>query len=233
MVQPNVKVLAINAPVGTYNVDAHAELLVPNASHEVAVEVVRFDVNRAATVAVFRAEQERVDLRNARHMALSLVKLLAKLDQARKDAKIIPDSSDGAVIADLATGFASSEADVVTPLMRVMEDLNSLRSWSAELRKFDIASPPPSSSEPLSRAFIEMMGRAYVARLDKQPPKSRVGPFVNLLAAAWLDLGFPTPEPRKIVGAGADTTEQRLKDWLGPKVERLPLLTANEAVQGR
>jgi hypothetical protein len=232
MAQPDVTSLAIDAPVGTYNVDAHAELLVPNASHEVAVEVVRFEVNRAATVAQFRTDQERVGLRNARRMALSLIKLLAKLDQARKDAKIIPDSSDGAVIADLATGFASSEADVVTPLVRVMEDLNSLRSWSAELRKFDIAPPPPSSSEPLSRAFIEMMGRAYVARLDKQPPKSRVGPFVDMIAAAWLDIGFPLPEPRKIVGSGEDRTE-RLKGWLGPKVEELLLLTANETVQSR
>jgi hypothetical protein len=232
MAQPDVTSLAIDAPVGTYKVDAHAELLVPNASHKVAVEVVRFEVNRAATVAQFRIDQERVDLRNARRMALSLIKLLAKLDQARKDAKIIPDSSDGAVIADLATGFAPSEADVVTPLMRVMEDLNSLRSWSAELRKFDIAPPPPSSSEPLSRAFIEMMGRAYVARLDKQPPKSRAGPFVDMIAAAWLDIGFPLPEPRKIVGGGEDRTE-RLKGWLGPKVEELPLLTANETVQSR
>lgn len=83
MAQPDVTSLAIDAPVGTYKVDAHAELLVPNASQ--AVEVVRFEVNRAATVAQFRTDQERVDLRNARRMALSLIKLLAKLDQARKD----------------------------------------------------------------------------------------------------------------------------------------------------
>jgi hypothetical protein len=231
MAQPDVTSLAIDAPVGTYNVDAHAELLVPNASHKVAVEVVRFEVYRAATVAQFRTEQERDDLRNARRMALRLIKFLAKLDQDRRDARI-PHSSDGAVIADLATGFAPSEADLVTPLMRVMDDLNSLLSWTAELRKFEIAPPPPSSSEPLSRAFIEMMGRAYVARLDKQPPKSRAGPFVNLIAAAWLDLRFPLPKPRKIVGAGEDRTE-RLKGWLGPKVEQLPPLTANEAAQGR
>ena len=206
---------------GFYNVDAHAELLFPTADRAMAVKAVRSEVNRAAKVAVVREHRERSELREARDRAQRLTKFLDKFD--RETAWLIAD--DVAVVAsEIAEGFALTNAtgSVATPLVQIIEDIVSLRSWAVELHKFDIARAPPSHSDPLAKAFVEAMAAAYVALRVSQPPHSRKGPFVDLIAAAWLDLDFPWP-----------SSETSVENWLGQKVECLPSLTKKKPGQTR
>jgi len=214
--------LQLHKPVGAYKVDDHASVLFPNAPNDVAIEAVRGEVNRAAEIAVVRERHERADLRKAREHAKLLFELL---DNVERDAakKWFPTGDVAVAAADISEGFVKPDdvaVSMVQPLVQIIDGINSLRSWAAELRRFDIIRSPPSNSDPLARCFVEAMGTAYLARRKKQPPHGRTGPFVDLIAAGWLDLGFPPP-PSK-----AD-----LKDWLGRKTEALPVLTTKKSSQ--
>lgn len=61
--------------------------------------------------------------------------------------------------------------------------------------------------------FILHAALGYGALTNKPAPIGRSGPFVNLLAAAWMDFGWPVP-PRQTDISG----------WLGQQVEKHPLL---------
>jgi hypothetical protein len=209
--------LEINQPVGTYKVDGHAGVLFPKAPKDyVAVETVRAEVNRAARIAVARARHEGDDLRKAREHAKRLMTLLDKIESNAADE--FPEFQDGDIAtaaADLAVGFVTPDPtfSIAQPLVHIIEDIASLRSWAVELRKrASIAPPPPSRSGPLARYFIDAMADAHRAWREVQPPSGRTGPFVDLLEAAWLDLGFPKPVDKE----GDDLA---LKVWLGMRVE--------------
>ena len=192
---------------GFYEVDAHAELLFPSADRVMAVRAVRSEVNRAAKIALVREHRERSERRESRNRAQRLAKFLDKFD--RETAWLTAD--DVAVVAsEIAEGFTLTDTtgSVATPLVQILEDIHSLRSWAAELRRFDIAPPPPSNSDPLARYFVEAMAAAYVALKGTQPPRSRKGAFSSLLEAAWIDLKFPEP-----------SSETSIESWLGQKVE--------------
>ena len=206
---------------GFYNVDAHAELLFPTADRAMAVKAVRSEVNRAAKIAVVHEHRERSELREARDRAQRLTKFLDKFD--RETARLT--AGDAAIVAsEIAEGFVvtNTTGSVAIPLVQIIEDINSLRSWALELHKFAIAPPPPSNSDPLARAFVEAMAAAYGALRELQPPHTRKSWFVNLIAAAWLDLNFPWPSP-----------ETSVENWLGQKVELLPSLTKKKPGQTR
>ena len=179
---------------GFYGVDAHAKVLFPTAVRATAVRAVRSEVNRAAKVAVVREHRERSELRQARDRAQRLTKFLDKLGHQTTWLT----AGDVAVVAsEIAEGFAvtNTTGSVATPLVRIIEDIDSLRSWAVELHKFDITPSPPSNSDPLARAFVEAMAAAYVALRESRPPHTRKSPFVNFIAAAWLDHNFPWPTP--------------------------------------
>jgi hypothetical protein len=208
----STRTLDAKEPVGTYKLDAHAGVLFPDVPEDIAVNAIRAEVSRAAQLAAVRARHESVDLRKARGQAKRLIKLLKNVE--RDSAKWFPTCDVAAAAADLSVGFAGKDdASVIQPLVQIIESLNSLRDWSAELNKrASLTSPPPSRSDPLARYFVEAMAVAHLARRKKQPPSGRTGPFVDLLEAAWLDLGFPKPTDEE----GFDHT---LKVWLGTKVE--------------
>jgi len=129
-------------------------------------------------------------------------------------AERLPPADAAAVAADMAAGFEIPDASPVAGLLvQTIENIKETGLLAAELRRFDIVPPPPSRSDPLARYFVEAMAEAHIARLSRPPPRGRSGPFVNLLAAAWGDLDFPWPR--------RDTP---LEDWLGRKVEALPIL---------
>ena len=206
---------------GFYGVDAHAKVLFPTADRATAVKAVRSEVNRAAKIAVIREHRERSELRAARDRAKRLTKSLDKFD--RETAWLT--AVDVAVVAsEIAEGFAvtNTTGSVATPLVQIIEDINSLRSWAVELHKFVIAPSPPSNSDPLARAFVEAMAATYVALRESRPPHTRKSPFVNFIAAAWLDLNFPWPSP-----------ETSVENWLGQKVKSLPSLMKKKPGQTR
>jgi hypothetical protein len=158
-----------------------------------------------------------------------LVKLLKTIE--RDAAKCFPAGDAAAAAADLSLGFVKTDdatTSIVQPLVHIIGEIDSLRTWGAELQKrAHIAQSPASHSDPLARHFIAAMGVAYLARIKKKPPRGRSGPFIRLLAAAWRDLGLPTPSP--------DTD---LEDWLGKKVDKkaekkLPLLTTKKSYRKR
>jgi hypothetical protein len=218
-----IAVLQAQVPVGTYQVDAHAGVLFPNLSGtELAVEATRAEVNRAVQLAKIRACQELDVLKKARGRAK---RLQALGDKIASDADgLFPDGDVAVAAADLSAGFAKPHdpaVSVVQPLVHMIESLNVFRAWAAVLP--GVAPPPPSNSDPLARYFVEAIGIAYLARRRKQPPHGRTGPFVNLLAAAWLDVGFPVSRRR----------QDDLWDWLGKKAETLPVLTTKQSSQNR
>lgn len=212
----------LKAVGGSYGVDAHASVLFPKekADRATAVEATRREVNRAAQVAVARTRHERHDLRVAREQAQRLGRLLTLIERG---ARRLPPGDAAVVAADIAAGFAHPDASsVIGLLVPAIECINEMRALAIELRRFDIAPPPPSRSDPLARYFVEAMAAAYKAIRALQPPRSRKGPFVDLLAAAWLDLDFPWPSP--------DTS---LESWLGQKAEALPTLATKVSDQTR
>jgi hypothetical protein len=194
-------------------------------NENVAVEAIRAEVNRAAQIAEVRARTESSDLREARAHAEQLLKLLEIVE--RDAAKCFPAGDAGAAAADLSLGFVKTAdaISVVQPLVEIIGNIDSLRTWGTELQKrASIAPSPASHSDPLARYFIQAMRVAYLARRKKQPPRGRSGPFIRLLAAAWLDLGFPRPPASK----------DDLEGWLGQKVqdlEELPVLTTKQSYQ--
>jgi hypothetical protein len=222
-----IAVLQAMPPVGTYHVDDHAGVLFPKLSGtETAVVATRAEVNRAAQMATIRAHQERDILKKARGRAK---RLKALEDKITSDADglfpgLFPNGDIAVAAAELSVGFPKPHdpaVSVVQPLVHMIESLILFRSWAAELP--GVAPPPPSNSDPLARNFVEAIGIAYLAHRKKQPPHGRTGPFVNLLAAAWLDVGFPVPRRRR----------EDLSDWLGKKAEALPVLTMKKSYQTR
>ena len=115
----------------------------------------------------------------------------------------------------MAAGFKNRDAKPkIRLLVPTLECINELRLLAAELNRLGITPPPPSRSDPLARGFVAAMAVAYKAICGREPPRSRKGPLVRLIAAAWSDLRFRLPP---------DNTS--LQDWLGQKVEDLPTLT--------
>ena len=164
---------------------------------------------------------ERHDLRVAREQAQRLGRLLTLIERGAR--RLPPGDAAGGLTADIAAGFAHPDASsVIGLLVPAIECINEMRALAIELRRFDIAPPPPSRSDPLARYFVEALAAAYKAIRALQPPRSRKGPFVDLLAAAWLDLDFPWPSP--------DTS---LESWLGQKAEALPTLATKVSDQTR
>ena len=209
----STRTLNAKEPVGTYKLDAHAGVLFPGVPEDMAVNAARAEVSRAGQMAAVRARHETIDLRKARGQAERMIKLLKNIE--RDSAKWFPTGDVASAAADLSIGFATKKDDVsiIQPLVQIIEDINLVRAWSAELNKHaSIASPPPPRSDPLARNFVEAIAVAYRSRRKKQPPSGRTGPFVDLLEAAWLDLDFPKPTDEE----GFDPA---LKVWLGMKVE--------------
>ena len=220
-------VLQADQPVGTYQVDAHAGVLFPHLRDtETGVQATRAEVNRAAQIAKFRAHHELDVLKAVRGRAKRLKALEDKIasDADALFPDLFPDGDVAVAAADLSVGFTRSHdpaVSIVQSLVQMIESLNGFRSWAATLPS--IALPPPPNSDPLARYFVEAIGIAYLVRRRKQPPHGRTGPFVNLLAAAWLDVGFPVPRRRR----------DHLWDWLGKKAEALPVLTTKQSSQRR
>ncbi len=152
-------------------------------------------------------------MRKARNAAARLLALLSQLDN--ESVKLFPNGDDAANAADIAEGFENSDpaVSIVAPLVAVIEDIKSLQT--STLRRLAVATPPPTNSDPLARHFISAMGDAYLRFRGKQPPRGRTGPFVRLLQAAWIDLGFPTPITNDRFGRGP----KDLNEWLGLKVQ--------------
>jgi hypothetical protein len=150
-------------------------------------------------------------LRTARE---DVQRLLRLLEIVRRYVKRLPPGDAAAVAADMATGFKIPEASPLAGLLvQTIESIKEASLLAEELRRLDIAPPPPSRSDPLARYFVEAMAEAHVALLSRPPSHSRMGPFVHLLASAWRDLAFPRP-----------LRDTPLEDWLGRKVEALPVL---------
>ena len=85
--------------------------------------------------------------------------------------------------------------------------------------QFPYSIRPNTNRDELSWHFIDGMARLYERITGKQPAKSKAGPFVRFLAAAWVDLQWPAPLDRN--GRERDDIE----GWLGERVEKHPSIT--------
>jgi hypothetical protein len=204
--------LLLDAKFGTYKVDACVNMMFPKAIDPMGTNrkqlsaLLREEINRAAQVAVAHEYQERIGRRTARERAKRVLGLLDGVE--REAAGLFPgDAATNA--AEIDQGFASNNRASIQSLVQIMEGVKFLSEHAAELRRIGIADPPPSNSDPLARYFIDAMAKAYIKRLGRRPGSGRKGPFVDLVTAAWIDLGFPQPE-----------SSDDLQEWLGTKVER-------------
>jgi hypothetical protein len=210
--------LRLREPSGTYEVDAYAGVLFPKADlakateadRVTAIEATRREINRAAQIAVISEHHERHELRRARDLVQHLDKLLKNLEQDA--AGWFPEGDAAVIAADMTQGFINPDpsASVIAPLVEIIEGVNALRGCADMLRRFQIEPSPPSRSDPLARAFLKALGKAFESWTGMQPPRSRGSAFAKLAAAAWLDLDFPSPHPG-----------ETLEAWLGAKIERL------------
>jgi hypothetical protein len=199
--------LRLREPRGTYEADAHFRVLFPEAVRVAAIEMTRWEINRAARIAVTHEHHERHELRKARHLAQRLDRLLKDLE--RGAVGWFPEGDVAMIAADLSQGLVTLDPNVsiTAPLVEALQNISALRGTNMG---FQIKPSPPSRSDPLARAFLTALGQALEYWTGTQPPRAREGAFAKLAAAAWLDLGFPSPHP-----------DELLEHWLGAKIERL------------
>jgi hypothetical protein len=89
--------------------------------------------------------------------------------------------------------------------------------WMSRLlSNFPYTSTPNTNRNVLSWHFINEMASRYEKLTGTKPSVSKSGPFVRLLAAAWLDVDFPQPEDRE------GRAREDLEGWLGDLVEKHP-----------
>jgi hypothetical protein len=148
-------------------------------------------VHRLGKLAIRRASQLTKQLDEGPDAAREIKRVLDKVDRDTRwlRAQEIWDVSPGFVLKD--DGEEVFRA-VETPLDQISESLKSLHEWTGVLNNhFVIESRNEKRSEFLARQFVELMIELHSRLTGKPAPKSRIGPFVRFLEAAWEDLCFP------------------------------------------
>jgi len=79
-------------------------------------------------------------------------------------------------------------------------------------QSYTLISRPLGKTDPLTDAFIWQLIIHWTKRTGKRPSKSKSGPFVRYVAAAWNDVRFPIP-------LDAEGQERALELWLGSRVD--------------
>lgn len=198
--------------------EGHALLFFPkmDPGHG-GLELLRKEVSRLGGVAEIRAKHEQEHVRSGRRKIQRLNMTVSKIDRL---TRWLPDKPDTMSLAvELARGLeADGSRSPIQSILHTIESVQDLREWGASLRRFKIAQPSPSRSDPLARHFVDLMVDMYRRYRKKEPPRGRTGPFADFLAAAWIDLKFPVPKAE-------DGKAKDVITWLGQKAEKAPRLT--------
>lgn len=133
---------------------------------------------------------------------------------------------------DLAKGFAhfmgEPETETIgykefiaqTMLTTMQENAQLLVSSIDRFYGFFNARPVAPQNRRLAWFFIHQMASQYRDMFDRPTPRGNTGPFVELVAAAWTDLGWPVPRDRT-------GHTHNVADWLGTQIEKHPGVTEN------
>jgi hypothetical protein len=181
--------------IGSYEVDNYIGVVHPNSDRARFIKSFRLSINWAGRYAVFKEGVSRQILPRSREEARRIIKLLDTID--RQAAGWI-DPADDEHTTRLSNVFVPTFKRVPgfrSPerlLSQVFSDIQSIRKLRRQLTsRFTISRA--ERGDQLARYFIEVMASTYKNGRGKRPPRGRSGPFVNLVAAAWRDLGFPIP----------------------------------------
>jgi hypothetical protein len=159
-----------------------------------------------------------------------LIELPLLKEQARRFMDALDASSP--ILASIAdadvekislelSDFMKSTSDLPRAHLSAIQDAARLfQSMCARFyEQFPYNIRPNTNRDELSWHFIDGMARLYEKITGKQPAKSKAGPFVRFLAAAWVDFQWPAPLDRN--GRERDDIE----GWLGERVEKHPSIT--------
>jgi hypothetical protein len=183
-------------PSKEYEVDEHAAAMFP-AGLAILPEhltILRRAVASAGESAVMAAWIDLEHCRFWRVRAKRLLDLATEFAEETADIADLLDDPDmiaGGLLWWLEATDGTKRTDLLPVLERLVGDLTWLGQATKRLR---VTEPMPSRAEPLAKWFIKTMLREY-RNIHKdpaaRPPGTRDGPFAQLLAAAWRDLGFP------------------------------------------
>ena len=182
-------------PPGKYQIDEYAYLYAPRTTRnaEPYVALLRGQINRAARIATTRAMIRRKDNSASRKIAQQLLKTLARID---KLTAWLPHDGAAMIAADLSRVFEARapEKTVIPSVVEIINNIRSIRDWHLHLQKgFTLISAGSNRADLFGQHFVEDVIDFYRHYTHKLPPASRTSPFASLLAAAWMDLGLPTP----------------------------------------
>jgi hypothetical protein len=153
-----------------------------------------------------RSEVERIGREAVQTAALFLKTMpaeRARADNALWDVKKANEITDWIVhrdARDFALAFVAPASgewgdDWSSPIMeweQLLYHLNQVRARCQRIERFERSEPLSSNSKILTSVFVVQMAQFYEHQTGKPASKSRNGPFVDFLNAAWTDLGFPT-----------------------------------------
>jgi hypothetical protein len=210
----------INAPLGTYAVDAFLERFTKTAKTEKAEPIVkgaiiatyRRDVARIARLACIRTQRDKVALPGGAGDAGELLKDITKLQPILEH--LIALSEDRG-IATFAAEIRLCDVDggrtAAASVVHTIEAAIGLRDWIAHVEKaFRVERPPPHSA-PLPNHVAVLAVEMHRRRLHEFPPANRGAWLADFLVALWRDSCWAPP-------AGKDD-ELDLRYYLGRKVE--------------
>jgi hypothetical protein len=214
----------INAPLGTYAVDAFLERFTkPGLKPEKAEPIVkdaaiiatyRRDVTRIAQLALIRTRHDKVDLPAWAGDAGELLDAIAEL-QPNLEHLIALSEERGLATFAAETSRVLRDVDggrtAAASVVHTIEAAKGLRDWIEHVGKaFKIERAPPHSS-PLPNHVAALAVEMHRRRLREFPAVNRDGWFADFLVALWRDCGWPCP-------AGKEEDDD-FRLYLGRKVE--------------
>ena len=100
-----------------------------------AVDLLRWEINKAGRLALLYEKREWSETRRRR---VDAQRLLKQLEQVEHQTSWLTQADEAEFAAELSLAFQPNSDTGLSPiphLIRIMEDLRSLREWTGDLRK--------------------------------------------------------------------------------------------------
>jgi hypothetical protein len=134
-----------------------------------------------------------------RAIAQRMLDHIKKMDQAGKPLRNQSASNFASVFQNPDVGTSEFIAPIAawTKIIQLAKELHELRQL---VEHFELAKPLHGRSEMLARTFVMQMREFYERQIGRPASKVRAGRLVELMQAAWYDLGFPVGIPEDRLG---------------------------------
>jgi hypothetical protein len=186
-------------------------------------------IDRFAAVLRIDVAMLRQDVRSAADYAVNAVAIRREDRKAAADGKriitdLIPNAEralrrisrlDAAHVDRITVARTAVDECLTGAVIRKAAELSA--SLSMLLEQIDYPRLPAgggSDQDRLAATLIDRLARVWTRHTNRPAPGGKSGPFVNFVAAAWSDLGFPEFTNKR-------GEPQPLIDAIGNRIEKL------------